>query len=1388
MASNKLIGYIEPFIPGGNFCAYEDRLNQFFIINEVKDDKKTPLFLTIVGPDNYDVLMSLTVPDLPSTKTYEELIKQLRNFYAPRKNKRAERYKFHNAVQEEGETINEFIVKIKSLAQTCRFGDFLDTVGIQNADVVRSEQTTETPKSENQNICKYRLQILDDALVDRFIMGVRNSKIQQILLNEDISTFEECCTKALNIELSEKASKIIQPLSVNAVKPNKFNQQQHQQQIVHKRGRSQNNSHSKVNRNRNQSQSRPAQNSSTSSCRRCGRFHNGKPCPAVNWNCFVCQEKGHTSTMCYQRNINQVISKLEPNLNPAEITLVVENQPILFEIDTGACITIISEGEYLEHFHHVNLLTNYNSNLISVTGHCIKEIGKINTRVSFGSDVYELSITVVEANKPFKSLLGRSWLNVLFPNWRKNFENLNNGVLSVGSVSDNLQNILKTKFTRCLTSDLCTPIEGFEAELLLKDNVNPIFHAAYGVPFKLRDRVEKELNRLCQEKILIPIKYSRWASPIVVVPKSNGEIRICIDCKVTINPYVRTEHYPLPKIEEIFSQLANCKVFCVIDLKGAYQQLTITKSSQELLTINTFKGLFAYTRLPFGLTSAPSIFQSVMDRILLNMPHVFCYLDDILIGGLDEEDCKNNCLEVMSRLEKYNVRINIEKCKFLKSTVNYLGHTLTSKGLKPNEEKVQAIVECPAPSDVPQLQSYLGMINYYGKYIPNLSGELHCLYQLLEKGRTYCWSNECQNAFDRSKSLLLNHNLLEYYDPDKTIVVATDASPYGVGCVLSHLVNGIEKPVLFASSSLSPAEKNYSQLDREALAIVFALKKFKYYLYGQPFTVFTDNQALRDLLNPKKKTLPVASARLQRWIIFISSYNCNVKYRPARKMQNADALSRLPLNVPTDVDEFKINYFTSNNEIPVDMPTIKSETERDSILSQVYSHVISRWPKKIPEDLQSFYQKRNSLSTEDGVLYYMNRVVIPNVLRKSVMQGLHENHPGIVKSKMICRSYVWWPKIDNDIYEFIQSCLVCQQTQRSSTPASQSSWSSCTYPFERVHIDFFYFSGKTFLLLVDSYSKFCEVKLMPSTNLNSLINKLQEFFSNYGLPTEMVSDNGPPFQSFEYAKFCKNQGIKATWTPPYHPKSNGQVERYVQTVKSVFKKYCLVDVEGNLSINDKINKFLMYHRNTPSTVTGKTPAEMIFNFKPKITFDLINKKHKEQFDSQKIKSKKVTFNIETKNNQLEMKNKNKTVNSNKNNCNEKAKFKIGDNVLFLNNLKHFVKWIPAKIREVISRNTYLIIVNNHVRYVHADHLRPSWLKERYHPSLFINPIVNSDNLERNIKTPDRIKTNNELTNEQEISHKRKRSLSNTEESPEVILRRSKRIKNKPHKFSPSDYN
>ena len=344
-------------------------------------------------------------------------------------------------------------------------------------------------------------------------------------------------------------------------------------------------------------------------------------------------------------------------------------------------------------------------------------------------------------------------------------------------------------------------------------------------------------------------------------------MRICGDYKVTVNQAAKLDTYPLPKIDDLLASLGAGKSFSKLDLAHAYQQIPLEEESKQFVVINTHKGLYSYTRLPFGVSSAPSIFQRTIEGILRGIPKVCVYIDDILVTGETEQEHLRTLDQVLTRLQDAGLRLKREKCAFMLPSVEYLGHSISAEGVRPTKEKIRAIMEAPAPGNVSQLRSFLGLINYYGKFLPNLSSTLAPLYRLLQKECSWIcsWGPRQQKAFKEAKSMLTGLCLLVHYDPDRELVLACDASPYGVGAVLSHrMEDGSDKPVAFASQSLAAAEKKYSQLDKEALAIVFGEKKFHQFLFGRKFTIYSDHKPLQHLFSASRSIPAMASARIQR--------------------------------------------------------------------------------------------------------------------------------------------------------------------------------------------------------------------------------------------------------------------------------------------------------------------------------------------------------------------------------------------------------------------------------------------------------------------------------------------------------------------------------------------
>ncbi|KAF4090749.1 hypothetical protein AMELA_G00055870, partial [Ameiurus melas] len=547
-----------------------------------------------------------------------------------------------------------------------------------------------------------------------------------------------------------------------------------------------------------------ARSSKKVECFRCGGPHYANDCKFKETVCHTCRKKGHLAKKCRsaknkaknetwkarqaQAHTHHVkeddgeaacafnmftVDTDEGPPRPYYATVTVEGQDIKFEVDSGATASVISEETYRRTWgHKPPPIKPLNLKLRTYTGQAIPHLGVLHVNISVGSQRAEGRLVIAKGSGP--SLSGRDWLRKMKLNWHE--------IKYAHTTEDILY-----RYSDVFRDELGT-LKGVTVKLHVDPDAAPRFFKPRVVPYAMKSKVEEELERLQALGIIEPVQFSRWAAPIVPVLKPDGTVRICGDYKVTVNQVSKLEEYPLPRVDDLFATLAGGKLFSKLDMSHAYQQLLLDEKSKEFVTINTHKGLFKYNRLVFGVASSPAIFQRTMDTILQGIPHVAAYLDDILITGATEDRHIENLEQVLKRLSDAGLRLKRGKCVFMAPSVTYLGHTITAEGLRPVEDKVRAIKDAPSPKNVTELRSFLGMVNYYWKFLQDLSKVLAPLHKLLHNDTKWQWGAGQEKAFREVKELLHSAKLLVHYDPDKDIVLSCDASPYGVGAVLSHVM------------------------------------------------------------------------------------------------------------------------------------------------------------------------------------------------------------------------------------------------------------------------------------------------------------------------------------------------------------------------------------------------------------------------------------------------------------------------------------------------------------------------------------------------------------------------------------------------------------------------
>ena len=614
-----------------------------------------------------------------------------------------------------------------------------------------------------------------------------------------------------------------------------------------------------------------------------------------------------------------------------------------------------------------------------------------------------LPVIVVAGSGP--SLLGRNWLATMKLNWSE-----------VHAVRTPPLERLKGRYPSVFRPEL-GQLKDVELKLGIDRTVPPKFCKARSLPYAVKAKVEEQLDADIASDVLVPVKDGEWAAPIIPVIKPGGKVRVCANFKLTANRAVRLDRYPLPKVEDMFATLGGHSLFSKIDLAQAYNQLRVHKASRDVLTINTSRGLLQYSRLPFGVNCAGGQFQREIEKVLRGIPHVVVYLDDVLIASQTEEEHWRRLDQVFQRLESTGLRVRESKCLLMQPRVEYLGHKLDRSGIRPLDDKVRAILSTPAPSNVAELKSFLGLVTYYSRFIPQRAMMLAPLYDLLRKEAEWTWGRAEEDSFQECKRKLAAKTLLVHFDASRDLILTCDASSRGIGAVLAHVGDrGEELPLGFASRRLTDAERKYSQIEREALAIIMGVTKFHQYLCGltKPFHLVTDHKPLIKLFGQHEELPEMASGRIRRWALKLSNYNYVIQFRRTDDIPNADALSRLPSPLESGPAQEELVLLMEPEWL--DARDMARLTSRDPALSSVLRFVrCGNWPSNGDGYLKAFRGKRHELSLSAGVLLWGHRVVVPDAARRMVLQELHAGHPGIVRMKAAARAVVWWPGIDDDI-------------------------------------------------------------------------------------------------------------------------------------------------------------------------------------------------------------------------------------------------------------------------------------------------------------------------------------------------------------------------------------
>ena len=942
-------------------------------------------FMSAIGPAA-TIIYNTFYLNADDSKDLKKVTERFDEYFSPKPNEIYTRYLFFNLMQGKLETFDSYLTKLKTKVNDCSFGTLQDSL-----------------------------------LRDQIVRGISSDKVRELLLAERDLTFQKAIDICRASEQATNQLKEMHSVTVSNEKEiltvRKVKNKQASDNVYKTKFDS-----SKQNR----------------VCWRCGLTHEFKNCPAYNVTCKVCSKKGHYARQCREkvkhntesRNYNKKIHELKEdsdddlnceslhigellnnNTTNAWFTSVKFNDciEVKFKLDTGAEGNVITK----QVVNQLSLPISKTSvrRLKSFNYQCTPVLGKVKTVCKVENKPVSLKFLVVDGN--YNCILGC-----------KTCDNL-------GLIKRNINVLQLSEISAEIPKEIFQGIgciKDFEYDIEFEDNVAFSIHLPRRIPYALRDTVKKEIELMVKMNILKPVTQPTPAvSPLVIV-KSGDRVRLCLD-PTDINKVIKRRHFPLKTVEDIAARIGKAKFFTLLDAKKGFWQLKVTKRTSEYLTMNTPWGRFSFLRVPFGLASAPEIFQQVMQNILKNFENVECSMDDILLWANTEVEMKMLIRKVIKRLLDCGVRLNKDKCQFCKTKVKFLGHLFTSEGIEIGPAKVSAIKLLKTPTCLSESQRFIGIVNYVSKFIPNYSTISEPLRRLLQKNVLWDWSKDQDDAFLKLKEALQSTPKLAYYDVNKPVVVSVDASSHAIGAVL--LQEG--RPIAYSTKALTPTQKRYQQIEKEALAIRHGCKKFHDYIYGKSVVIETDHKPLESIF---KKPLQSAPPRLQRLLFDVLQYSPKIVYKQGKDIPIPDALNR---DCKTDsLEEFldeEIFEVTVDVPFPISLyPEILSAVNEDTELQQLKSLILNGWPatiQEVPQAMRKYWNYRDELSVYENLLFKSERLIIPKNLQNQYLKLIHQGHLGITLSLRRACEIVFWHGMSRDIITFVQECPVCQQTSRT---------------------------------------------------------------------------------------------------------------------------------------------------------------------------------------------------------------------------------------------------------------------------------------------------------------------------------------------------------------------
>ena len=935
--------------------------------------------------------------------------------------------------------------------------------------------------------------------------------------------------------------------------------------------------------------------------------------------------KHHCGATQHNLRHKQIHTPLSPTGGRPRTQIVVGNINLHTLIDTGSTHTLLDAHTYSKLPHTSPLIAA--PSLQSITGHPLPLIG--STTIELCGERHSV---LVCQKLGTDLLLGADVCKTAIIDFKNKKINLHGIKLDLNTTPEThschsttgLPATTDTELNKILQeyADVFSPKEKKleisphlpTAHLDTGDHL-PIKSNPYRMPFSKREIVEQELESMLKQGVIRP-SHSPWASPITLVPKKDGSTRFCVDYR-KLNQILNTTAYPLPHTRDVLDQLQGAVLFSALDLKSGYWQLPMDPESISKTAFTCHKGLYEFIALPFGLASAPGIFQKAMNEVLSDLIGTCCmiYIDDIVVYGRSIQEHHVNLTRVLARLRQHGLQLKPTKCDMAKDSIELLGFQVSAEGLRPLPSRVADLLKLTPPTDKTGVRSFLGMTGYYRNLLPQYSKMALPLTNLTGAKAHFYWGPDQQKAFDQLKQALAHDPVTAHPDPRKPYTLYTDASHYCIGGVLCQRDDqGRERVIQYVSQKLSGAQLNWAVIEKEAWAALYCLKKLHVYTWGAKVTLKVDHQPLKSLFLAEVK-----NSKLQRWSIQLAEYGCKIEYVKGADNVCADAMSRMQYS-PEGATAMICADTLANMSYVSPVLQVNATTMVDPPVQLPdglsYSEVQKQQQEQFPDLLEQASQDMDDCSYEmiQGLLYSVMppfqhatvypRLVLPHQHREKVINQCHQEsgHSAFLKTMLRVQEAYVWPGMRKHIKGYVSNCTTCNALTPPHQSPVKGKLSTPLYPFHTWHIDLVGAfpadrRGRKYLLTcVDSLTGYAQAVPISSKKNATVWHELAALFATHGIPHTLISDNGGEFVQQDFEKWLKNQGIQHNLTSAYHPQSNGKVERFNGTIQAILLKL----TGGNPKKWSKHLPEALLAYNTNPSQTNLTPFEAVFGRKPRI--------------------------------------------------------------------------------------------------------------------------------------------------------------------------------------------